>query len=136
VSIGGTAATVAFINYDKTQITAVTPAHAAGAAQVVVTTAGGSSTEAVNFTYVAAPVVVSVSPAAGPIGGGTVIITGTGFTGATSVRFIPLNITSFTVDSDTQITAELPGSAAGYYNVEVTTPDGGKSNTDVVFSYE
>ncbi len=52
VTFGGTAATA--YNVDSpTQITATTPAHAAGAVNVAVTTPGGSGTLAGGFTYVA-----------------------------------------------------------------------------------
>jgi hypothetical protein len=40
-----------------------------------------------------------------------VTITGTNFTGATAVRFGAINAASFTVDSDTQITAVSPPQA-------------------------
>lgn len=55
------------------------------------------------------PMITWVSPAKGLISGGTnVVITGTGFTGATSVKFGNANATSFTVDSDSQITVQAP----------------------------
>ncbi len=57
-------------------------------------------------------------------------VTGTGFTGATSVTFGTIAATSFTVNSDTQITAVVPG---GFANspIKVTTPGGtAKSSTN------
>lgn len=57
-------------------------------------------------------------------GGQDIVITGTGFTGATAVTFLGTAATSYTVDSDTQITAVLPAHAAGSGNVEVTGPGG------------
>lgn len=55
------------------------------------------------------PNITSVSPAKGLFLGGTnVVITGTGFTGATSVKFGSANATSFTVDSDSRITVQAP----------------------------
>lgn len=72
-------------------LTAVTPAFGAGTADVVVEGPGGASaTGAVDrFTFNPAPMAVgSVTPAAGPAGGGTrVVITGTGLSGATQVWF-------------------------------------------------
>ncbi|MEI6246461.1 MAG: IPT/TIG domain-containing protein, partial [Acidobacteriota bacterium] len=56
VTFGGTAATNVVV-VSATSITATTPAHAAGAVNVVVTTAGGSGTLTNGFTYVAAPTV-------------------------------------------------------------------------------
>jgi len=49
VTIGGTAATVS--SFTATQITCTTPAHAAGAVDVVVTVAGLSATKTGGFTY-------------------------------------------------------------------------------------
>ncbi|CAM5709610.1 hypothetical protein SALBM311S_10026 [Streptomyces alboniger] len=82
----------------------------------------------------AAPVVASVSPSQGPASGGTTVtVTGTGFTGATTVRFGAKLATSFTVDSSTQITAVSP-SGTGSVNVTVTTGQG-TSIQQVPFTY-
>ena len=69
-----------------------------------------------------------LSPAGGSTFGGTsVIITGTGFTGATNVSFGGIAATSFTVNSATQITAVDPAAAAGAIDVQVTSPSTGAS---------
>ncbi|MGY3908173.1 Ig-like domain-containing protein, partial [Aeromonas bestiarum] len=61
VSFGGTAATGYTVN-NATTITATTPAHAAGAVNVVVTTPGGSATLTNGYTYtVPAPIAGPVS---------------------------------------------------------------------------
>ncbi|HEH9403205.1 TPA: IPT/TIG domain-containing protein, partial [Aeromonas bestiarum] len=61
VSFGGTAATGYTVN-NATTITATTPAHAAGAVNVVVTTSGGSATLTNGYTYtVPAPIAGPVS---------------------------------------------------------------------------
>ncbi|MBB5752874.1 IPT/TIG domain-containing protein [Prosthecomicrobium pneumaticum] len=73
VTFGGTAATDLSVTNDTT-LTVKTPAHAAGAVDVVVTTGDGSDTLASGFTYQA--VTLSLSPAAGALPGGTV---GTGY---------------------------------------------------------
>ncbi|MFL5910879.1 MAG: IPT/TIG domain-containing protein [Gaiellaceae bacterium] len=57
--------------------------------------------------------------------GGTVVITGTGFTGATRVRFGSMDAT-FTVDSDSQITAIVP---AGALSGPITVTVAGASAT-------
>jgi alpha-tubulin suppressor-like RCC1 family protein len=68
--------------------------------------------------------VASVNPHGGSTAGGTsVILTGTGFTGATAVSFGSTPAASFTVNSDTSITAIAP-SGSGAVNVSVTTPGG------------
>ena len=70
------------------------------------------------------PTVTSVSPASGPISGGTsVTITGTNFTGATRVNFGIVAATNVTVVSATAITATSP-TATGIVDVTVTTPGG------------
>lgn len=58
------------------------------------------------------------------LGGGTVIITGTGFTGATAVTFGGTAASSYIVDSSTQISAVVAAHTAGLGNVIVTTPQG------------
>jgi hypothetical protein len=70
------------------------------------------------------PAVTLVKPASGPLAGGkTVIVNGTGFTGATAVKF-GSTTASFTVNSATKITATSPAHAAGVINVRVTTSAG------------
>ncbi len=71
------------------------------------------------------PTVTAISPADGAADGGTpVTITGTGFTGATAVMFGSTSATTYTVDSDTQITVISPAAAAGTVHITVTTPGG------------
>lgn len=80
----------------------------------------------VNVTRAASlPTVSSVSPAAGPAAGGTgVTITGTGFTGLTSLAFGGAEVPGAVVVSDTQISATAPAGTHGAVDVEVTTPGG------------
>lgn len=82
----------------------------------------------------AAPTITSLNYDQGDTAGGgqDIIITGSGFTGATAVTFLGTAATGYTVDSATQITATLPAHAAGTGNVEVTTPGG--SDT-IAFEY-
>ncbi|MEW1750032.1 beta strand repeat-containing protein [Streptomyces angustmyceticus] len=80
-----------------------------------------------------APVVTSISPTQGvPAGGTHVTLTGSGFTGATMVRFGP-NGTTFVIVSDTQITAKTPA-GTGTVQVTVTAPTG-TSTQNVFFTY-
>ncbi|MEU9287903.1 IPT/TIG domain-containing protein [Streptomyces sp. NPDC048275] len=129
VRFGGVAATSFTVN-SGTQITAVSPARAAGPADVTVTASSGTS-NALTFTYVAAPSVTGLSPNQGPVSGGTTVtLTGTGFTNVTAVRFGGVAATSFTVNSGTQITAVTPAHAAGAAAVTVTTPSGTSDSDD------
>lgn len=135
VRFGSTNATSFTVN-SATQITAVSPPRAAGAAAVIVVHPTGNS-NSVTFTYVVAqvPVVTGVAPSSGPTSGGTsVTLTGTGFTGAMTVTFAGVPATSFIVNSATQITAVAPAGSAGAAVVTVTTP-GGTSAPDAFFFY-
>ena len=94
---------------------------------VIVTTVGGTSaTSAADlFTAVAAPVVTSISPTAGPTGGGTsVVIIGANLSAATAVTFGATSASGFTVNSDTSITATSPALGAGIADIRVTTIGG------------
>ncbi|WP_412566046.1 beta strand repeat-containing protein [Streptomyces decoyicus] len=120
------------VNSD-TQITAITPAGT-GTVQVTVTTPSGTSNQFVTYAYVAtsAPVLSSVVPASGPAAGGTsVTLTGSGFSGATVVRFGVVSA-SFVVNSGTQITATAP---AGSGTVQVTVTGPGGTSNGVPFTY-
>jgi hypothetical protein len=71
------------------------------------------------------PKVTKVTPSKGPVGGGTsVTITGTSFTGATTVSFGSVSATGFKVSSSTSITAVAPAEVAGSVDVRVTTQAG------------
>ena len=132
VTIGGATATSLSVVSD-TEITATTPAGTAGTANVVITAPGGTLTETGAFTFTATttvPTVTGVSPPYGPVSTSTSItITGTGFTGATAVTVGGTAVTSFTVVSDTEITATTPASSTvGQVDVLVTTPSGVSSS--------
>ncbi len=79
-----------------------------------------------EFSQGATTTVTGVSPGSGPVSGGTsVTITGSGFTGATAVNFGATAASSFTVNSDTSITATAPAATAvGPVDVTITTPSG------------
>jgi len=70
------------------------------------------------------PFVSSLSPNSGPPAGGTsVTIAGGNFTGALAVNFGATSATSFTVDTNSQITAISPA-GVGTVDVTVNTPSG------------
>jgi IPT/TIG domain len=83
----------------------------------------------VSAQEVLTPGVASVSPAAGSTGGGSqVTVTGHDLAGATAVSFGGLPAQSFTVNSDTSITAVAPAAPAGAADLRITGP-GGQSPT-------
>ncbi|MFR9750626.1 IPT/TIG domain-containing protein [Nocardia sp. 004] len=129
VTFGVNPATSFTVDSD-TQITATAPPGAANTIGVTVTTPAGTSAP-IAYTYIAppvAPTLLALNPDVGPsFGNNVVVLIGTGFTGATAVDFGGNPATSFTVDSDSQITATTPFLPAGAFAVTVTTP-GGTSN--------
>ena len=121
VTFGSTAATNVVV-VSGTQITATTPAGAAGAVTVTVTNPGAQSGSLPNgFTYVVVPTVTGVSPNNGPVAGGTAVtITGTNFASGASVNFGSAAASNVVVVSATQITATTPAGTAGAVTVKVT----------------
>ena len=95
-----------FSVYSYSQITATVPCCGASG-KIKVTTPGGSGSSTTTFKV--PPSITSFSPQTGPVGT-TVFITGVAFTGAKSVTFNGV-ATTFTVNSDTQITTTVPGGA-------------------------
>ena len=73
------------------------------------------------------PAVTSVNPTVGSIGGGTsVVVTGSGFTGANNVMFgaVPNATGAMVVNNDGQITVTSPAQGAATIDIRVTTPYG------------
>lgn len=68
------------------------------------------------------PVIESVAPETEAAADAEVTITGTGFTGATQVRFGSANAV-FTVESDTEIIATMPAGSPGTANLRVSVGD-------------
>ena len=110
-----------------TRIVVVSPAHAAGLVHLRVTVGitTSPSTAADDFTYTTGfPAVTDVSPRGGPIQGGTLVtISGSGFSGATSVIFGDVAVAPVSV-TETQIVVTAPAHSAGIVHVLVTTPLG------------
>jgi hypothetical protein len=127
VTVGGVAATNVTV-VSPTQITATTPAHAQALVDVVVSTGGGASpvSAADRYQYEALPSLLSVSPNAGPLAGGTTItITGSNFFAGASVAVGSQAASNVTAASATSITATLPSvSSATTVDVVVTTAGG------------
>jgi hypothetical protein len=123
VTFDGLSATDVSVVNDTT-VTATTPAHAAGAVTVVITTPAGTGDN--TYTYVTStPILTSLSPISGPVTGGTaVIVTGTNLTGTTGITFDGVAATAVTVVNDTTVTALTPANSAGLVDVILTNPDG------------
>jgi len=109
----------------KTLIASFTSLTASGLLLLALACGGGGSSSAgakVTTPPSAAPVISGFSPTSGAVGQ-SVIITGTQFSGATSVQFYGTAATTYHVDSATQITAAVPiGASSG--TLSVTTAQG------------
>jgi hypothetical protein len=137
VTLGGTAATGVTV-VSSTSITATTPAHTAGAVNVVVTntdTQTGTLTSAYTYTN-PAPTVTSITPNTGTASGGTAVtIMGTGFLSGATVTLGGTLATGVTVVSVTSITATTPAHATGAVNVVVTNTDTQNSTLTNGYTY-
>jgi hypothetical protein len=133
-----------FQDVSDTQIICVTaPVAGPVAGEVQVLTVHGSALSSEHFTYYAtasAPTISFISPTSGPLTGGTIGITGTNFTGATSLQLVPssgspIAITNFSVSSATLITAVMPAQVASVSgHIMVTTPAGSVTST-IAYTY-
>jgi hypothetical protein len=114
------ATSVTFVS--ATQLTAVTPKHAAGTVAVSVTDSGGTGALPSAYTFTTGPVVWGVSPMSGPIAGGNVVaLTGVNLKPVTQVLF-------------GSSLATIQSTAAG--KVVVAAPSGvGRVNVTVQSSY-
>lgn len=110
VTFGGTPASSVTV-VSPSEVTAVSPPHAAGGVSVVASSPWASS-GSVGATYVdpgPAPTVTSLSPNKGTVGGGTIVtINGTGFNHVTGISFGNAEATTWTVVSPTKITVTAP----------------------------
>lgn len=118
VLFGGESATI--VSQGDGFVVVRIPSQAPGSVDVTVLgSEGASSTLDDGFTYALDLWVDGITPEEGDVAGGyDVVIRGEGFTGATAVSFGALPA-SFTVDSDTQITANVPAHSAGAVDIRV-----------------
>ena len=82
-----------------------------------------------DFIVITVPIITSFSPTSGPIGT-EVTITGSNFISVTEVAFSGSSAISFTVDSDTQLRAEVPYGAING-PISVTNLEGNGTSTSV-----
>ena len=134
VSFGGTAATVKSVT--STSLTAIVPAHAAGAVTVSVTNSTGQAATLNNgYTYVAVLTIKSVSPTSGSRFGGTnVTITGTNFVSGATVTFGG-NRASVQSLSATTIRVRTAAHATGTVSVTVTDLSGQSATLNNAYAY-
>jgi hypothetical protein len=122
-----------------TQITCITPSGSVGPTTITIETSHGNVTSSSGFfTYTSPiPTITSVSPTSGTMNGGTsIVITGTNFTGASSVKINGYSFTSYTVDSNTQITATTPvGASTSAQTISVTNPDGTGTSATGLYTF-
>jgi hypothetical protein len=125
-SIGGASGLGAFVSW--------APAPAEGSVPVIVNS--GEVAIGFNAEIQPAPTIASLSTTSGPTGGGTsVVISGADLEGASAVGFGGTAASSFTVDSESQVTAVTPADAtAGVVPVSVTTI-AGKATSTQSFTY-
>jgi hypothetical protein len=127
VSFGATPAVSYTVDSD-TQITATVPVGAL-TGPISVTNGNGTGKSSTNFKVTV--VLSAFSPAAAPVGS-TVTLTGVGFTVATGVTFGSTVASSFSVDSDTQITTTVPAGAVTA-PIKITTAKNGVGKSSTSF---
>jgi len=121
VLFGSTPSQGAITVTGDTLVTVTAPAHPVGTVPVTITTPGGSNSS-LSYTFQSPAVITSISPALGPLAGGTVVtINGAGLFTTNAVLFGSVPATSVTVISDSLITAVAPAEAAGAISVKVST---------------
>ena len=117
VSFGGTAAKFQIVT--DTYLTATVPAGALTGSATVKTSSG---TFASNRVFRVTPQILSFNPTSGTVGT-SVTITGVSLKQTTKVAFGGVVATTFTVNSDKQVTATVPtGAQTGH--ITITTPGG------------
>jgi hypothetical protein len=153
VTVGG--AVTPFTVVNDTTIT-LTTSTGSGVVPIVVTTPAGVSDGTVMFTFgvptapvgtnpvgtgpitgpAVTPTITSIAPTSGPVAGGTsVILTGTGFTGASAVTFGGVAASSFNVVSDTMITAMTGAGVVGAGQAVLVTTPGGTNLGNTMFAF-
>ena len=132
VRFGGQASPSVTVS-SATSLAATTPAGASGTVDVTVETSNGQATLAQAFTYVAAPVITSVTPPSAPAytSATAILVAGSHFvSGATTVAFVSGAIPAVSTDAlvssvtSSSLTVTVPWLMPGVYSLEITTPGG------------
>ena len=141
VRVGPNACQSVIVLAGGTALTCNTPTGASGPVLVSVTNPDNQAGVLNNaFTYLAPvppPTVTGVSPAFGPVTGGTqVTVLGTNFQAGAAVRFGSTPATAANVISPSAIVVTIPGAAGpGSVGVTVTNPDSQTATLANSFSY-
>ncbi len=119
-----------------TQLSVVTPAHAPGYVDVAVVNPDGQSDVLRDiYRFVAAPSIVSLSPATGSTEGGTsVTITGSGFDYNSAVR-IGDDASDIQLVDESTLLARTKAHAEGAVDVVVTNGDGQSGSLEGAFTF-
>ncbi len=125
VKFGGVAA-ASFTRQGTTFISSTVPA---GALTGSVTVTTGATTLTSNQRFRVTPTILNFSPTSGPVGK-PVMITGTGLTQTTKVTFGGVAATTFKVNTDSQVTANVPTGAVTGKIVIKTKGGSAASKTD------
>jgi uncharacterized repeat protein (TIGR03803 family) len=129
VKFGG----VASISVTLSGTTYLTAKVPVGAHTGAVTVTTGSTTLTSPQTFKVKPKITSFSPPSGS-SGTLVTINGLGLIQATTVKFGTVKATTFTVVSDSEVTADVPsGLSPGTVTISITTP-GGTANSPTKFT--
>lgn len=137
VEVGGVAAgTVDVVS--SSELTCVTTSGTAGRVSVTVRNPGGAAaTLADAFEYLEpAPILTQVSPATGPVAGGTTLtLTGADFVVGATVDIGGVVAGTIDVVSSSELTCVTTGGTAGLASVTVHNPAGGTSTLPGAFEY-
>ncbi len=132
VTFGGTAASLGSQTFNSLVVT--TPAHSAGAVNLVLTNGSGSTTWSSAYTFYEPPTLSSIGTLTGSTAGGaTVTLSGTNLSGATAVTFGGTS-SSITSATSTSVDVITPAHAEGAVSVVITTP-GGSASLASAFTY-
>lgn len=114
-------------------LTVTSPIHDPGTVDVTVVGAYGTSiaSSKARFVYISPPTITSLSPAQGPVTGGTKItVTGSDFTKVAQVLFGTKPGTGLKVKNSTSLTVVAPAETSGIVDVRVITAYGISPTTE------
>jgi hypothetical protein len=100
------------------------PPHTAGTVDITLLVGAGTSaiSSVDKFTYLGSPTVTKISPAVGPVAGGTTVtVTGTNFATTSSVTVGGVPATNVHVTSTTSLTLTTPAGVAGAADVVISS---------------